>query len=79
MTRPPPGSLTAPSPRCLSPLSAAQRHAGAPAQTTSLPALSLPLKKLVWSYSLAGFGYILPATFLSQMAAQRFPASAFGQ
>lgn len=50
-----------------------------PAQTASVPALSLPLKKLVCSYSLAGFGYILPATFLSQMAAQRFPASAFGQ
>lgn len=31
------------------------------------------LKRLVWSYSLAGFGYILPATFLSQMAATRFP------
>lgn len=50
-----------------------------PAQSASVPALSLSLKKLVWSYSLAGFGYILPATFLSQMAAQRFPASAFGQ
>lgn len=37
------------------------------------------LKRLVWSYSLAGFGYILPATFLSQMAASRFPASIFGQ
>lgn len=37
------------------------------------------LKKLVWSYSLAGFGYILPATFLSQMAASRFPESLFGQ
>jgi len=31
------------------------------------------LKRLVWSYSLAGFGYILPATFLSQMATTRFP------
>lgn len=50
-----------------------------PAQTARVAALSLPLKKLLWSYSLAGFGYILPATFLSQMAAQRFPASAFGQ
>lgn len=50
-----------------------------PTQAVSLSTLSLPLKKLVWSYSLAGFGYILPATFLSQMAAQRFPASAFGQ
>lgn len=37
------------------------------------------LKRLVWSYSLAGFGYILPATFLSQMAAQRFPESLFAQ
>ena len=27
-----------------------------------------PLKKLVFIYMLAGFGYILPATFLSQMA-----------
>lgn len=31
------------------------------------------------SYSLAGFGYILPATFLSQMAAARFPDGAFAQ
>lgn len=31
------------------------------------------LKRLVWCYSLAGFGYILPATFLSQMATTRFP------
>lgn len=31
------------------------------------------LKRLVWSYSLAGFGYILPATFLAQMATTRFP------
>ncbi|KQN63761.1 YbfB/YjiJ family MFS transporter [Erwinia sp. E602] len=31
------------------------------------------LKRLVLSYSLAGFGYILPATFLSQMASERFP------
>ncbi|MCU5773186.1 MFS transporter [Erwiniaceae bacterium BAC15a-03b] len=37
------------------------------------------LKRLVLSYSLAGFGYILPATFLSQMAAARFPDSAFAQ
>ncbi|WP_182091115.1 YbfB/YjiJ family MFS transporter, partial [Serratia sp. ME43] len=28
---------------------------------------------------LAGFGYILPATFLSQMAAARFPDSLFAQ
>ncbi len=37
------------------------------------------LKRLVWSYSLAGFGYILPATFLSQMAATRFPGSFMAQ
>lgn len=37
------------------------------------------LKRLVWSYSLAGFGYILPATFLSQMASARFPESLFAQ
>ncbi|MBV6816678.1 MFS transporter [Rahnella sp. PD12R] len=37
------------------------------------------LKRLVWSYSLAGFGYILPATFLSQMATARFPDSLFAQ
>jgi MFS family permease len=37
------------------------------------------LKRLVWSYSLAGYGYILPATFLSQMAAHRFPDSLFAQ
>lgn len=37
------------------------------------------LKRLVWCYSLAGFGYILPATFLSQMASARFPDSLFAQ
>ncbi|MGG7444864.1 YbfB/YjiJ family MFS transporter [Kosakonia oryzendophytica] len=41
--------------------------------------LTPDLKRLVWSYSLAGFGYILPATFLSQMAALRFPGSIFAQ
>jgi Uncharacterised MFS-type transporter YbfB len=41
--------------------------------------LTADLKRLVWSYSLAGFGYILPATFLSQMAAARFPGSVFAQ
>jgi hypothetical protein len=41
--------------------------------------LTPALKRLVWSYSLAGFGYILPATFLSQMAAHRFPGSVFAQ
>jgi len=37
------------------------------------------ITRLAWSYSLAGFGYILPATFLSQMAALRFPGSLFAQ
>jgi len=41
--------------------------------------LTTGLKKLVWSYSLAGFGYILPATFLSQLAVSRFPDSPFSQ
>ncbi|PIJ50579.1 MFS transporter [Erwinia sp. OLTSP20] len=41
--------------------------------------LTAELKRLVWSYSLAGFGYILPATFLSQMAVSRFPDSLFAQ
>lgn len=38
-----------------------------------------PLKRLVLCYSLAGFGYILPATFFSQMANARFPDSLFAQ
>ncbi|MBP6115778.1 MAG: YbfB/YjiJ family MFS transporter [Neisseriaceae bacterium] len=41
--------------------------------------LTGPLKRLVGAYGLAGFGYILPATFLSQMAVQRFPDSLFTQ
>ncbi|WP_340615570.1 YbfB/YjiJ family MFS transporter [Xenorhabdus entomophaga] len=41
--------------------------------------LTPDIKRLVWSYSLAGFGYILPATFLSQMASERFPGSLFAQ
>ncbi|WNN46593.1 MULTISPECIES: YbfB/YjiJ family MFS transporter [Winslowiella] len=49
-------------------------------ETAPQPLLLTPaLKRLVLSYSLAGFGYILPATFLSQMAAARFPDSAFAQ
>lgn len=49
-------------------------------ETAPEPLVLTPgLKKLVWSYSLAGFGYILPATFLSQMAAARFPDSPFAQ
>ncbi|MDE1495875.1 MFS transporter [Xenorhabdus bovienii] len=41
--------------------------------------LTPEIKRLVWSYSLAGFGYILPATFFSQMATERFPDSLFAQ
>lgn len=41
--------------------------------------LTPAIKRLVWSYSLAGFGYILPATFLSQMANERFSGSLFAQ
>ncbi|ANI28627.1 MFS transporter [Yersinia entomophaga] len=49
-------------------------------QVAAEPLILTPaLKRLVWSYSLAGFGYILPATFLSQMAAARFPDSLFAQ
>lgn len=44
----------------------------------AMPALTPSLRNLVWSYSLAGFGYILPATFLSQMASSRFPGSETG-
>jgi MFS family permease len=50
-----------------------------PDQAASPLVLNGNLKHLVLSYSLAGFGYILPATFLSQMAAARFPDSAFAQ
>lgn len=42
-------------------------------------AMTADIRRLVLSYSLAGFGYILPATFLSQMAAARFPGSLFAQ
>ncbi|SQI45204.1 Arabinose efflux permease [Serratia plymuthica] len=35
--------------------------------------VSSNLKRLVFIYALAGFGYILPATFLSQMARTTFP------
>ncbi|GKX57207.1 MFS transporter [Leminorella grimontii] len=47
------------------------------AQSAVLPpaAVGGRIRRLVWSYSLAGFGYILPATFLSQMASVRFPDS----
>lgn len=41
--------------------------------------MTTDIRRLVLSYSLAGFGYILPATFLSQMAATRFPGSLFAQ
>lgn len=47
------------------------------AMATAPLVLSSGLKRLVWSYSLAGFGYILPATFLSQLAVSRFPHSLF--
>ncbi|WP_336778117.1 YbfB/YjiJ family MFS transporter [Pantoea sp. USHLN256] len=50
-----------------------------PDQAAAPLVLNGDLKRLVLSYSLAGFGYILPATFLSQMAAARFPDSAFAQ
>ncbi|OKP04797.1 YbfB/YjiJ family MFS transporter [Xenorhabdus eapokensis] len=48
---------------------------------TAIQTLSMTpeIKRLVWCYSLAGFGYILPATFLSQMATERFPDSLFAQ
>ncbi|POP47821.1 MFS transporter [Superficieibacter electus] len=55
---------------------------GALHRSTEIPEplqLTPDLKRLVWSYALAGFGYILPATFLSQMAALRFPGSLFAQ
>ncbi|WP_337239820.1 YbfB/YjiJ family MFS transporter [Proteus faecis] len=41
--------------------------------------LTPAMKKLIWGYTFAGFGYILPATFLSQMAAERFPGSLIAQ
>ncbi len=40
-----------------------------PQQAAAPLLLTRDLKRLILSYSLAGFGYILPATFLSQMAA----------
>lgn len=52
-------------------------RAGAVAQAPL--AMTRNIKRLVFSYSLAGFGYILPATFLSQMATARFPESLFAQ
>jgi hypothetical protein len=60
-------------------LSAAIRSASSPGTAPEPLVLTADLKRLVWSYSLAGFGYILPATFLSQMAAVRFPGSLFAQ
>ncbi|MEB6378446.1 MFS transporter [Leclercia adecarboxylata] len=50
-----------------------------PGTTPEPLTLNRDLRRLVWSYSLAGFGYILPATFLSHMAALRFPGSTFAQ
>ncbi|KAA8995282.1 YbfB/YjiJ family MFS transporter [Affinibrenneria salicis] len=55
-----------------------QAHAASDSPSPPLH-LSPAMKRLVISYSLAGFGYILPATFLSQMAAARFPASLLAQ
>ncbi|MFC0141995.1 YbfB/YjiJ family MFS transporter [Erwinia mallotivora] len=52
-------------------------HGSAPAAEPLV--ISGALKRLVWSYSLAGFGYILPATFLSQLALSRFPHSPLSQ
>ncbi|WP_215848676.1 YbfB/YjiJ family MFS transporter [Candidatus Pantoea bituminis] len=45
----------------------------AKSQVTHHEPISANLKKLVVIYALAGFGYILPATFLSQMAHSAFP------
>ncbi|MCC3701080.1 YbfB/YjiJ family MFS transporter [Rouxiella badensis] len=50
-----------------------------PNSTLAPLTLTPVLKRLVVSYSLAGFGYILPATFFSQMANARFPDSLFAQ
>ncbi|WP_343552861.1 YbfB/YjiJ family MFS transporter [Pantoea sp.] len=50
-----------------------------PDQAPAPLVLNGDLKRLVLCYTLAGFGYILPATFMSQMAAARFPDSAFAQ
>lgn len=52
------------------------RHTGLSIATLLL---TPDLKRLVLSYGLAGFGYILPATFLSQMVAARFPGSLLAQ
>ncbi|EIC84849.1 YbfB/YjiJ family MFS transporter [Serratia sp. M24T3] len=50
------------------------------ANVSTIPLVLTPdLKRLVLCYSLAGFGYILPATFFSQMANARFPDSLFAQ
>lgn len=41
--------------------------------------LTPAMQKLILGYAFAGFGYILPATFLSQMAVMRFPGSLLAQ
>jgi len=44
-----------------------------PASASTAPATSSPaFNRLILAYGLVGVGYILPATFLSQMAASRF-------
>lgn len=55
------------------------RKGGLAPSSTKVKKLTLTpeIKRLVWSYGFAGFGYILPATFLSQMATQRFPDTLF--
>lgn len=48
----------------------------APGASLALPR-SRALTRLVLAYGLAGFGYILPATFLSQLARQLYPQGMF--
>ncbi|AZG98076.1 TPA: YbfB/YjiJ family MFS transporter [Proteus mirabilis] len=49
-------------------------------QVKAEPLILTPaMKRLILGYTFAGFGYILPATFLSQMATERFPGSLVAQ